>query len=608
MQEPISNRIFTSWRGVVLRCLCVLAILVNLDIIVEGAIYAGLFGGDRSGTLGAVFIEDARLPAGYLRAIQVRPGEAAALAGIHEGDAVRFSHPFLLMRYRAKGERFEFIFLGDPLRTPHWLISSSLRNSPVYPNLYRVSLVLLLENVVTLAFAIVLLVKGWGRLPTLLLGLVMLGFISFGTMSYWSVTPALAVLDTALLWLVGGLQFLMPSFALALYEERIGPVTRLWRNVNLAFVAIVGVGILFAIYHMYEGKSDANDFGWQVLFALALVAPVVCFWRAWRVGKAVASQRFALLLIAFGVGAIGELLNLVNFYVFPDSTLVSLSPIDLAVVSLFLLFYLLLVYAALKEKLVDLGFAINRTLVYALVSTVLLVSFGILEWAAQHVMPRSLVEKSAWIDGGIAVVLFLCFHRVRDAVEHFIERVFFHRWHKNEAVFRRFVASAAHFEQLQPLCDAFAQELVRFTNHAEAALYQRAEDGSYRCAAGTMSSAAEKLVQDDPALALMRAERGTVDMVECGSKLPGALALPMEDHGALAGFVLLGLPASGANYRPDEVELLGWGVRQVGLDLQTLKVKAVEAERAALAARVDDLRAQNDRLNRLIEQALVRGA
>ena len=106
-----------------------------------------------------------------------------------------------------------------------------------------------------------------------------------------------------------------------------------------------------------------------------------------------------------------------------------------------------------------------------------------------------------------------------------------------------------------------------------------------------------------------------MDLRDCGLRLPGVLALPMLDHSALAGFVLLGLSSSCADYRPDEIELLSWGAHKVGLDLQALQVKAVEAankavkaENAVLAAKLDDLRAQNDRLNELFERAVVRGA
>ena len=90
----------------------------------------------------------------------------------------------------------------------------------------------------------------------------------------------------------------------------------------------------------------------------------------------------------------------------------------------------------------------------------------------------------------------------------------------------------------------------------------------------------------------MRAERGPVSLAGVQTALPGALALPMLDHGTLSGFALLERKPDGSDYRPDEVEVLGWAVRQVGFDLQTMHVGELEAEVTGLGARLAALDAQ----------------
>ncbi len=45
----------------------------------------------------------------------------------------------------------------------------------------------------------------------------------------------------------------------------------------------------------------------------------------------------------------------------------------------------------------------------------------------------------------------------------------------------------------------------------------------------------------------------------------------MLDQGLLAGFLLLDRKPNDVDYRPDEVELLGWAAHQVGLALQALR-------------------------------------
>ena len=60
--------------------------------------------------------------------------------------------------------------------------------------------------------------------------------------------------------------------------------------------------------------------------------------------------------------------------------------------------------------------------------------------------------------------------------------------------------------------------------------------------------------------------------------------------------VLLGRKAT-LDYRPDEVELIGWATRQVGLDLHALRMEQLEAtaarqreEIAGFETRLDELR------------------
>jgi hypothetical protein len=84
----------------------------------------------------------------------------------------------------------------------------------------------------------------------------------------------------------------------------------------------------------------------------------------------------------------------------------------------------------------------------------------------------------------------------------------------------------------------------------------------------------------------MKAERRPLELPGTNGALPGTMALPMLDHGILAGFVLLGRKFEGSRYRPDEVEVLGWAAHQVGLDLQALRARTLEGEVVGLRQQV----------------------
>ena len=94
----------------------------------------------------------------------------------------------------------------------------------------------------------------------------------------------------------------------------------------------------------------------------------------------------------------------------------------------------LLVYGVLSRNLFDLNFALNRTLVYGVVSFVLLAAFGLAEWGVEqlHLIPEEWHEGGTFVSAGIALALFLSFHRLRDWVERHVERLLFRDWHDRQ--------------------------------------------------------------------------------------------------------------------------------------------------------------------------------
>ena len=150
------------------------------------------------------------------------------------------------------------------------------------------------------------------------------------------------------------------------------------------------------------------------------------------------------------------------------------------------------------------------------------------------------------------------------------------------------------------LCSSFAKALSSYAQGAQAALYLRQHDDAYQLEAGRLSGAKRAYADDDPVFALMRGERRPIDLSHLDGTIPGALALPMLDQGALTGFILLGAKHDGADYRPDEVENLGWATQQVGLDLRALHARQLEEQNNRLSAEVVGLSRERDTLRAIL--------
>lgn len=250
----------------------------------------------------------------------------------------------------------------------------------------------------------------------------------------------------------------------------------------------------------------------------------------------------------------------------------------------------LFAYAILKDRILDIGFAVNRTLVYSLVSAILLGAFGLIEWSVDHFLKIEGREKNALIDAAIALGVFLTFHRVRDFVEKAVEALFFRSWQEKEARLRRYVTEAAFITDRDALLRSLCGALSKFADGAETAIYLAEGEAGFECAAGAVNGVSAHLQENDPALVTLRAERKPVDLRDTGTTIRAALCAPMTYGSDVRGFVLFGAKPEDADYRPDEIELIGWAVVQVGLDLHALEVTRLRQSVREANTRVEELR------------------
>jgi hypothetical protein len=252
--------------------------------------------------------------------------------------------------------------------------------------------------------------------------------------------------------------------------------------------------------------------------------------------------------------------------------------------------FVLFMYALLQHRVVDIGFAINRALVFGAFTGFLLVSFGIAEWLIDHVVTFEQREKSVLIDGSIAIGIFLLFHRVRDWIEQAIERIFFRSWHAKEAELNHFLATAPHFSDPNTLAAAFLTAVDAYAGSRGSGLYSLAEAGHFVLERSTLSSLPSELGADHALVVEMKTFASAVQLASPLALASAAIALPMVRRSDLVGFLVIGQKIARDIYRPDEVENLARAARQVGFDLYALRLDQIERRRRALEEQLVALR------------------
>jgi uncharacterized membrane protein len=589
-----------GWRAIayayILMALFSTAMYVRTSVLAPAT-----YGGVASASLGANLIrtnEPGRIDV-WVRGL--RPGSPLARAGVHEGDRLRLDIRWNDFRALKTGETFGFTRVA-PLPPPGGPPQHLAFTVPEYRGAstsvanYRFAITLF-----DLVLGLVLFFRRRGDFAVEALGMA---FVVSTITSNFPSPPLWSLFWTTVAYSgVALVPFLILAFAMSFYHQNSRPIRRAETGVYGLFIAGLVGAFALAFYSNALAVTSPLIRGNVILLMIeevyAYAATVYYFARGYAGAKGTLRGRYALLLIALFLTFSLTAVQTYSFLVLKLARMDPENPLYDVNVVLSLIGPLLFAYAILRHRVVDLGFVLNRTLVYGAVSLILLSAFGLIEWAAAHVLTPTGRDQSAALDAGIAVAVSLMFNRVHDFVERYTEKLFFRRWHENEKQLRRLVDEAGFISRPERLQAAFAAELARFTGGAACGLYLLEADGLYH---GVQAPGGfpPVLDPDEPLLVTLRAQRREIDATRTASALPAALALPMLQRNGLLGCVLLAAKPGGDAYRPDETEVLAYAAREIGLDLQALRIDRLERESARAEEERRRLKSENALFRRIV--------
>jgi hypothetical protein len=231
-----------------------------------------------------------------------------------------------------------------------------------------------------------------------------------------------------------------------------------------------------------------------------------------------------------------------------------------------------LTYAVLSRRCIDVGYVLNRAVIYGALSIVVLGMFVIVEWALTAWVQNVSRSTSVVINIAVALVLGLSLRFMHQRIEYVVDRVFFRRRYENEAALRRFAHEAPFITNIEVLL-----------SRTEAVIERHAEASWVRIIM------ADDVDENDPAVLTMRASHEGVDLHRCESCLDGELAYPLTARGRLLGVLVCGPKEHGESYDPDERNALDAVARSLGAALDALRKPAEDPEAVALLLEIRDL-------------------
>jgi hypothetical protein len=264
------------------------------------------------------------------------------------------------------------------------------------------------------------------------------------------------------------------------------------------------------------------------------------------------------------------------------------------------LFPIALGIAVLRERVVDIQFAVSRTLVYGAVSTLVLVTLAAVHWLLGKMIEQT--HLAIGIEGVVAVGLGLVLHRVTETTNHLVDRALFRRRHAAEAHLQRVMDALPFAARLRVIGDALVTEPARELELASAAVFYRpTESGPLQrqLSVGWNDDHAASLDPDCLLVRSLQAEHAPLRIEKHdllppdtpqGAALP-VLAVPVTSQRVLRAVVLYGAHHNSTLPDPDEVALLRDLAMAAETSHQHVRIQTLTRENDQRHARIGQLEA-----------------
>jgi hypothetical protein len=543
-----------------------------------------------AGTIGAEQADFSTAPAagpGFVSVAHVSKGSPLDHALVRNGDRLRFDPVFDYLRYRHVGEQVSAIVDRAGQRVKMRVTAVSRTGSPDWQEIR-----FYLGNLIPSIFGAFIIWRSRKRASALLLGaaLVTFGPPSTSAMMWEGGRSTFLLFSTVNRACIMLVAVFLVAFAMLFVDETVRRVSRRQWVAFACYAALNFVVLICWCVSDYTGTllplvGNAAP-ALIVIDYVGFAASLAYLAIGWRRSEKAQRERFAIFLAGVAALVVSQLLSMIVFLQLNQLYKASHPLLFVAELLSGVVAPVLLTHGIMRHRVLDLGFILNRTIVYASISFILLLSFGLLEWGVEQFVRIQGREQSVLVDAVIALSVYLVFHRFRDATERGVESLLFREWHTNEAKLRHSISVAGFITEMEPLIQAATSAFVKFSKGASASLYYKGKRGDYVAADGA------RLGGNHPWVVEMRADLQPLRIDPSVTASP-ALALPMALRSELQGFVLMGPKGGESDYRPDEVEVMAWSAHQIGLDLYALRVDQLQEEVRAQDTQMKVLKARN---------------
>ncbi len=252
-------------------------------------------------------------------------------------------------------------------------------------------------------------------------------------------------------------------------------------------------------------------------------------------------------------------------------------------------------YGALRHRLIDADFVINRAIVIALLTAVLISIVSLVDFVVSQFIGEYHLAK--YLEAGASIAIGFALDRFRSQLDRLTDRLFFQARHRAEDHLGR-VARSLEFARHEPTIQrALIDEPARWLELASAAIFQYDPERACYVRTHAVGWSDEHLIEmaDDEIVArFLRDERATMTARSIAWEDPGlpggaaapALYVPIFSRERLTGVIVYGSHTNTTTLDPGEVALLATFGPRAALAFEHLAFDLMQQQwEAALAER-----------------------
>jgi hypothetical protein len=222
-----------------------------------------------------------------------------------------------------------------------------------------------------------------------------------------------------------------------------------------------------------------------------------------------------------------------------------------------------LMYGILRRHVIDVRFAISRTVVYGVITTMIVCVIAGVDFLTGEYLKGLRIALA--IDALVTISLGVALHRMYGTIENAVDLLIYRRKHEAETYLKRLAHTLLRADREDTIDRAVVEDPYERLDLTMAALLRLNGEVYSTVSAQGWNGATHWFEREHDVVRFLATERRRLDLRDLRERVrveiaePGvmpAMAVPIFEGDDLRGFALYGLHRDGTKLDPDEVDVL----------------------------------------------------